>query len=110
MNLDELTLGQIKQLKELLSEPDTCLTKECYGKQIVILQRGWVVVGDLVKCGSEFILDNGSVIRIWGTTNGLGELAMNGPTSSTKLDPIPETKFHELTVIAMLKCDKNKWK
>ena len=80
------------------------------GKNIVILQRGWVVVGDLFKNGEEYVLRNGAVVRRWGTTNGLGELASEGKRSETKLEPIPETKFHELTVIAMIKCEETKWK
>lgn len=78
--------------------------------RICILQRGWVMVGRYSKNGSEITLDGGSVIRIWGTTKGLGELAFDGPTSSTKLDPIPQTNWHELTEIATVKCKEDKWK
>lgn len=74
------------------------------GKQIVILQRGWIMVGDLLKIGPDFYLTNGSVVRRWGTSRGLGELALEGPKSNTVLDPIPETRFHELTLVAALKC------
>lgn len=75
---------------------------------IVILQRGWVFVGVISKIGNVYAIDNGFNIRIWGTTKGLGEL-VNGPTSATKLDPIPHTEFHELTVVAMLKVNASKW-
>lgn len=77
-------------------------------KQIVILQRGWVVVGDFEQDGSQCFIRNGNVIRRWGTTKGLGELATNGPTENTVLDPIPETSFHELTIVARLNCSE-KW-
>ncbi len=73
-------------------------------KSIVILQRGWIVVGDFTQEGSQCVMRNGSVIRRWGTTKGLGELAVKGPLPETKLDPIPETTFHELTVIARIAC------
>jgi hypothetical protein len=78
--------------------------------RIVILQRGWVMVGRFSQSGSECTLDNASVIRVWGTTRGLGELAINGPLSGTKLDPCPTVKFHELTVIATINCVEEKWK
>jgi hypothetical protein len=78
--------------------------------RIVILQRGWVVVGKYSKKDSEITLTGGSVIRTWGTTKGLGELAFDGPLSGTKLDPIPETNWHELTEIASIKCKAEKWK
>ena len=82
---------------------------ESWGKQIVILQRGWVMVGELTKDGVYFTLTNASVIRRWGTSQGLGELATKGPLSETQLEPTPLTKFHELTMIASIQCSENKW-
>lgn len=78
-------------------------------KQIVILQRGWVMVGDFSQDGVNCQLDNASIIRIWGTTKGLGELALGGPTSSTKLDPCGLVKFHELTIVSRLSVNEDKW-
>lgn len=78
--------------------------------RICILQRGWVMVGKYSKKDSQVILDGGSVIRTWGTTKGLGEIAFGGPTKDTKLDSIPQTQWHELTEIATLKCNAEKWK
>lgn len=78
-------------------------------KQIVILQRGWVVVGDYAEVKGECVLSNASVIRVWGTTRGLGELAENGPLSNTKLDPCPNVRFHPLTVIARMDVNESKW-
>ena len=77
--------------------------------RIVILQRGWVVVGYFQRNGSDCTLDTASVIRIWGTTKGLGEIAANGPTSKTVLDPCPRIRFHELTAIQMIDCAEDKW-
>lgn len=79
-------------------------------KQIVILNRGWVVVGDYSEKGDECTLTNASVVRIWGTTKGIGELAENGPTSSTKLDPCPNVHFHKMTMVARLDCVESNWK
>ena len=59
--------------------------------------------------GAQCLLRDASVIRRWGTTRGLGEIAAAGPTPNTKMDPIPETRFHELTVIATVACDAEKW-
>ena len=77
--------------------------------RIVILQRGWVAVGYFMKEGGDCTLDSASVIRVWGTTKGLGEIAANGPTSKTVLDPCPKIRFHELTAIAMIDCAEDKW-
>ncbi len=54
--------------------------------KIVILQRGWVMVGRLERNGSDCKLHNAAVVRKWGTTKGLGEIAQNGPTKDTVLD------------------------
>jgi len=78
--------------------------------RIVILQRGWVVIGNFYQNGSDCWITNGYVIRQWGTERGLGELAIEGKKVNTKLDPIPLTKFHELTIVASILCDKSKWK
>jgi hypothetical protein len=78
-------------------------------KKICILQRGWVMVGDFFREGNDCTLTNASVIRVWGTTKGLGELALNGPTSSTKLDPCGTARFDYLTTIAVLDCNRGNW-
>lgn len=66
--------------------------------KIVVLDRGWVMVGQLEKDGDEYLLLNGHVIRRWGTTEGLGELAMKGPLPETKLEKIPLVKFREYSL------------
>ena len=77
--------------------------------RIVVLQRGWVVVGRFSRNKSECSLRNGHVVRTWGTTKGLGEIAMGGPTANTVLDSIPVSYFHELTVVFYMECDEQKW-
>lgn len=79
--------------------------------KIVILQRGWTMVGRFERNGSDCKLYNASVIRSWGTTKGLGEIAKDGPTSNTKLDPTNGVvEFDYLTVVAMISCEESKWK
>ena len=78
--------------------------------KIVILQRGWVMVGRFERNGSDCKLHNASVIRSWGTSRGLGEIAGNGPTSTTKLDPTNGVvEFDYLTGVATLSCEGKKW-
>lgn len=78
--------------------------------KIVILQRGWILVGKFERKGSDCKLSEASVIRSWGTTKGLGEIAENGPTSLTKLDPCHGlVEFDYLTVVATIACNEEKW-
>ena len=79
--------------------------------KIVVLQRGWVIVGKFEKSGSECKMHGVSVIRNWGTTRGLGEIAGNGPTKDTKLDPTNGlVEFDYLTVVATISCNQTVWK
>jgi hypothetical protein len=79
--------------------------------KIVVLQRGWVMVGRFERNGSDCKLHNASVIRSWGTTKGLGEIASEGPKSSTKLDKCNGlVEFDYLTVVASIACNESAWK
>lgn len=79
--------------------------------KIVVLQRGWTLVGrfSVDGNGTHQHLTDASVIRRWGTTKGLGEIAENGPTDNTVLDRCPPATFHELTVVFTLDCAEEKW-
>jgi hypothetical protein len=77
--------------------------------KIVILPRGWNMIGRFSQDGSKCKLENASVIRRWGTTKGLGELAEKGKLKDTILDPCGTVEFHELTVIATIQCREDVW-
>ena len=81
-------------------------------KQISVLNYGWVLVGDRKydEKADEYILTNASVIRVWGTSKGLGELAKNGPSSSTRLDPCNgDVIINASSCIFSIECNKDKW-
>lgn len=78
--------------------------------KIVILQRGWVMVGKFERNGSDCKLHNASVIRVWGTKKGIGEIAGNGPTKDTVLDRCyGVVEFDYLTVVASISVAEDKW-
>ena len=81
-------------------------------KQIIILQRGWVVVGDysINKEKDECTLTNAQVIRKWGTSNGLGQLAQTGKLADTILEIASDMHFHPLTVVARIDVNEANWK
>ncbi len=78
--------------------------------RIVVLPRGWVVIGRVFKEGSNVRICDAYVIRIWGTEHGLGQIAIDGPTKKTILDKATTMTTHERTVIYMLDVDQDKWK
>lgn len=60
---------------------------------IFVMERNFVLVGIPEQNQENFIfwnLTKCGIIRIWGTTNGQGELAFDGPTNSTILDIEPD--------------------
>jgi flagellar basal body rod protein FlgF len=77
--------------------------------KILILQRGWVVVGRYTKDGQEHVLKDAAIVRRWGTSSGLGEIALGGPTSRTTLDKAGTVRAHELATVLVLDCDAQKW-
>ena len=78
--------------------------------KIVVLQRGWIVVGRFERKDTQCKLHNASVIRSWGTTNGLGEIAEGGPTNITKLDRCKGVvSFDYLTVVLTIDCKEKPW-
>ncbi len=77
--------------------------------RIVVLHRGHVVVGRYERTGDDVVVRNASVIRVWGTTRGLGEIAAGGPTAKTVLDPCGTVRVHALGVIMTLDCEACKW-
>ena len=79
-------------------------------KQIVILNRGWVVIGNYYEKGDDCTLTDASVIRKWGTTQGIGELAEKGKLPDTVLDSCPNVHFHKATMVARMDVNESNWK
>lgn len=77
-------------------------------QQIVVLDRGWVLVGKTEEAGDKLVISDARCIRYWGTTSGLGQLAKSGPTEKTKLDPMGRVIAPMRAVIAIIAC-KTSW-
>ncbi len=101
--MKEIIIDGKKYVEESLSSPNPT------EKQIVVCDRGWVLVGDVFEEGDYLFLTNASVIRRWGTKEGLGELAKNGPLPKTELDKCPPCQVHKLSVVLRMNCYGYKW-
>ena len=73
------------------------------GWHIVVLDRGFVYVGDVFENEEAITIENASNIRKWGTTKGLGEL-VNGPLKDTVLDKVGTVAAYRNAVIHMIRC------
>ena len=81
-----------------------------HGLQHVILDRGFVYVGD-VKTDSDWcVIANAKNVRRWGTTKGLGQLALKGPLPNTQLDDTGTVRAPMGAVISLIACNQRKWK
>ena len=78
--------------------------------KIVVLQRGWVLIGRMSENGTRCTLKNAKVIRRWGTTKGLGELALAGKKKDTILDDTHGVvEFDILTMVLSIAAKESVW-
>ena len=73
-------------------------------KEIIVCVERWNLIGDVTETPTELVIKNCSTIRRWGTTAGLGEIAVNGPTESTILDFNGKVHVPLNAVIFRIKC------
>lgn len=80
---------------------------------IYVMEERWVLVGVLRErsaCGMKTVLGASATIRVWGTKEGLGELARLGPRTDTKLDPEPDgVEINERYVMRTIPCNVEAW-
>jgi hypothetical protein len=79
------------------------------GFVIVVLDRGFVYVGDTEVDGEWVRIRNAKNVRYWGTTKGLGELALGGPTNKTRLDDVGDVRAPLRALIHIIETDGEKW-
>ena len=77
--------------------------------KIVVLDRGFVYVGQVSQEDDFYIIKNAKNIRQWGTTKGLGELA-SGPLANTKLDTFGTVRVPSRALISLIDVEQSKWK
>lgn len=82
--------------------------RDAYPIQIVVLDRGFVYVGNVKLDGDFVTITNAKNIRCWGTTKGLGEL-VHGPTESTKLDHVGTVQAPLRSLISLIDVEQSKW-
>lgn len=81
---------------------------------IYVMDRGFVLVGEpepsLDQNPLWVRLTRCALVRKWGTTAGLGELAVKGPLPATALDSEPDgTQINLDYCLRVIPCDESKW-
>ena len=79
------------------------------GIAIVVVDRGFVYIGQVEVDEAWCVVTKAKNIRVWGTTKGLGEL-VNGPTKDTKLDTVGTLRIPMRAVISIIDVSVDAWK
>lgn len=77
--------------------------------KILVINGSWVIVGHVTSSPDAFRITDAHVVRRWGTTKGLGEIAVGGPTEQTVLDKAYTVTVHPLQVLLVIDCDATMW-
>jgi len=105
INIDDLTIGQAKQLAGLVGK-DIPPHHPCVGKKVLaILPERFIYMGTLEQNGEHYVLNDAQNIRYWKPLkNGLGDLAARGPIDGDKIDICPPVWFRASEEIAFMEC------
>ena len=102
---EEIEINGEKYIKK------SCITNfEPSTVRIAVLNRGWIVIGRVSQKKNKTFISNASIIRKWGTTKGLGELAEFGVLNNTILDKCNDIEVETINVVLLMNCNKDSWK
>jgi len=106
IDINNITIGQAREIANAFgntnSAPASTASREL-GQHIVVLDRGFVYVGNVTELPDRVFIKDAKNIRVWGTTKGLGELR-EGPLTGTKLDAVGEVIAYRAAIIHLVPC------
>jgi len=109
MNIDDLTLGQFKEIEKLFSNRESSESglNSLVGKKVIVrTYSAGVFFGKLIeKSGSEVIIADARRLYYWKTTNAgisLSEVAISGLHSDSKV--CAPTSSHWLQAVELIPC------
>lgn len=78
--------------------------------KIIVISSGFVFIGRMTedRANDKLFITDSRNIRVWGTTEGLGELR-KGPTSSTKLDVTGDLEVPRHSLLFTMDVDQKAW-
>ena len=109
MDINDLTLGEAKQLANLFSK-DTAVNitavfgKEEHGNCIVVLDNGFVYLGDLSTDNDWLYISKARNIRRWKGGHGLSWYAENGFSKDIVLDASGDVKAPICELKHLIRC------
>ncbi len=79
------------------------------GYYIAVLDKGFVYVGEVTQYDNGYLIEEARNIRVWGTKDGLGQLARSGPTKDTVLDAAGSLLVPSHAAQHFIVTEKAKW-
>lgn len=99
-----------KGTQPLESQPATSLEDFVdHGLQIVVLTQGFVYLGHARTNATWCLVTDCINIRQWGTTEGLGELALKGPLQPTVLDKVGALAAPIGSLVSLIQPQTDNW-
>lgn len=99
----QIEINELASLFNANKTPCCQPSERLIGQNIVVLDRGFVYVGEVTIEGDFLRVRGAKNIRYWGTKNGLGELR-DGPRPETKLDVVGEILAPLRALIHLVPC------
>lgn len=90
MNLNDLTIGEAKELFSMFGGEPSHLNHPLDGQMVVaVIPNGFIHIGKLQSSGGRYILTDASNLRYWEKRDGgLPELALSGQKAGDRVDII----------------------
>lgn len=79
------------------------------GWHILVIDNGFVFVGDVLTQNGMLLVQHAKQLRKWGTTAGLGEIT-GGPTKQTAADPVGVLLIPYARLVFALPASEKGWK
>ena len=108
MNIKELTLGQIDQLQSLINPCTNIPQNE--GFCVVVLDRGFIYIGELIISKDYAIIKNARNLRRWSSNKGLMWHVENGKEDTTIDGTGKDVKLHVSKLQHWMNTDFDLWK
>lgn len=109
MNIEDLTIGQARAIAAMFGTASPATTTD-HGACLIVADRGHVWYSPAVTTDGEFATaKDARIVRRWGTSEGVNELANKGPLSETRLDAPATVKVAARAIIAIIPTEASKW-